>query len=384
MANTITTRQATRTLNAQPSGLLGMWKFLSQDRTPPEKTKMTGRELSNLLNMLSTLLDNGMPLEKCLLALSSDPSLRKHKKLLRRLHNRLVEGTSLHQCMAVYPKAFPMAVVQQVKLGEHSGNLSDSLRRIVKQIESWLTIKQSLFQKLSYPALVILAGSGLMTFMLTTVVPQFETIYAESKVSLPWVTSVVTGLSRTLMQNLWLPLLPIFAIILTWLRVRASNKARRRFDHFITRIPLVGSFIRDIAILQFIRSVHALSEAGFVPIDAITGACATVNNRYVRARLQRMADVLVHGTKLSVAMDALDDLIPGSVRQLIMVGEHSGNITKACDGACDFLQNRLQRRINGAMGMIEPLLTVGLATCIGWIVLAMYMPMFKMFDVLDF
>jgi type IV pilus assembly protein PilC len=83
-------------------------------------------------------------------------------------------------------------------------------------------------------------------------------------------------------------------------------------------------------------------------------------------------------------MNRIEHLIPSAVRQLIMVGEHSGNITRACEGACDFLQNRLQRRVNGAMGLIEPLLTVALATCIGWIVLAMYMPMFKMFDVLDF
>jgi type IV pilus assembly protein PilC len=77
-------------------------------------------------------------------------------------------------------------------------------------------------------------------------------------------------------------------------------------------------------------------------------------------------------------------LIPGSVRQLVMVGEHSGNITKACEGSCEFIETRLQRRIDSLMACIEPILTIGLATCIGWIVLAMYMPMFKMFDVLDF
>ena len=97
-----------------------------------------------------------------------------------------------------------------------------------------------------------------------------------------------------------------------------------------------------------------------------------------------MSAVLVHGTKLSVAMNKLELLIPSAVRQLIIVGEHSGNITKACEGCCDFMQNQLMRRTNGAMGLIEPLLTIGLATCIGWIVLAMYMPMFKMFDVLDY
>lgn len=361
-----------------------LWATLTADRRKPEQARMSGRDLANLLNMSATLLENGMPLQKVLISLASDPSLRKHRKLLTKLHARMVEGSSLHAAFAGYPNAFPAAIVQQVKLGEASGNLTASLKRIVAQLESWLAIRSSLMQKLSYPALVLTAGSGLMTFMLTTVVPQFETIYAESKVDLPWVTSVVTSLSRTLGHNLWLLLAPFITILVIWFRVRSSAAARQRFDMVLTRIPVVGPFVRDIAVLQFIRSVHALSEAGFVPIDAIAGACNTVSNKHVRIQLEKMSSMLVHGTKLSFAMNALEHLIPSAVRQLIMVGEHSGNITRACEGACEFLQNRLQRRINGAMGLIEPLLTVGLATCIGWIVLAMYMPMFKMFDVLDF
>lgn len=377
MVNSLASRPATGVLRK-------LWTELTVDRTKPEKVRMPTRDLAGLLNMLSTLLDNGMPLQKSLLALASDPGLRKHRKLLRRLHNRMVEGMSLHAAVAAYPNAFPATVVQQIKLGEASGNLSNALRRIVEQLESWMAIRNSLFQKLSYPALVIFAGGGLMTFMLTTVVPQFESIYSESQVELPWITSAVTGLSRAIGRNLWLPLIPAFVVVATWLRIRSSASARRRFDYVLTRVPLLGAFVRDIAILQFVRSVHALSEAGFVPIDAISGACVTVNNKYVRAQLEKMSNVLVHGTKLSIAMNSLEHLIPGAVRQLIMVGEHSGNITKACEGSCDFLQNRLQRRIAGAMGLIEPLLTIGLATCIGWVVLAMYMPMFKMFDVLDY
>ncbi|MCA9131505.1 MAG: type II secretion system F family protein [Planctomycetales bacterium] len=357
---------------------------LTVDRAGAKKFRMSSRDLATLLNMMCTLIDNGMPLQKVLGALASDPSLKKHRPLLLRLHGRLVEGSTFYAAIAAYPAAFSPTIVQQVRLGESSGNLSDTLRRIIDHLESWLTLRTSLMHKLSYPAMVVLAGSGLMVFMLTTVVPQFETIYDDSQVDLPWVTSVVTNLSSSLGTYGWLALLPLAAGLVVWWRVRSSIAARRKFDAVLTHLPLVGAFIRDLAVLQFLRSVHALSAAGFVPIDAISQACQTVSNRYIRGQLEQMSHVLVHGTKLSVAMNKLEYLIPSSVRQLMMVGEHSGDITRACEGACDFLQKRLQRRVNGAMGLIEPLLTIALATCIGWIVLAMYMPMFKMFDVLDF
>lgn len=375
---------ASSTSAAKPTWWQTLLRELTADRTKPEKTRMSSRELANMLNMICTLIDNGMPLQKVLSSLAGDPSLKKHRKLLKRLTVRLVEGSTLHAALTPYTNAFPPAIVQQIKLGESSGNLSSTLRRIVTQLESWMALRNSLMQKLSYPALVITAGSGLMIFMLTTVVPQFETIYAESQVDLPWVTSVVTNFSRLVGRHIYLPILPLIAAVFIWLRVRSNASARKKFDKLLSRTPLVGAFVRDIAILQFLRSVQALSAAGFVPIDAISQACMTVTNRYVRSQLEQMSAVLVNGTKLSIAMNRLEHLIPSAVRQLIMVGEHSGNITKACEGACEFVQNRLQRRVNGAMGLIEPLLTVGLATCIGWIVLAMYMPMFKMFDVLDF
>ncbi len=366
------------------SGLLStLCRELTVDRSSPDKVRMKPRDLANMLNMLRTLLENGMPLQKALSALAADPSLRKHGKLLKRLTNRLVEGSSFHQAIAAFPTAFPIHVVQQIKLGEASGNLITALHRIAEQIEGWLTIRNNLFQKLSYPLLVILAGSGLMGFMLTVVVPQFETIYAESNVDLPWVTSVVTALSRALGRYFWLAIFPVGSCVGLYFYIRGNNQARHKFDGLTTRIPVIGTFIRDVAVIQFLRSVHALSEAGFVPIDAISQACHTVTNRYVRRELEKLSTALAQGGKLSTAMNHIEHLIPNSVRQLIMVGEHSGSITRSCEGSCKFLEGRLQQRINTLMGLVEPLLTVTLATCIGWIVLAVYMPMFKMFDVLD-
>jgi type II secretory pathway component PulF len=357
---------------------------LFKQRSGSEKLTMSQRELSTMLGMLSTLLDNGMPIQKAIAALASDGSLRKHHPLLRRLNTRLVEGSSLHAALSAFPSTFPAGVIQQVKLGESSGGLSSALTRINRQIDGWLTVRNNLIQKLSYPMLVIVAGSGLVAFMLAVVVPQFEKIYAESNVDLPWVTSVVTAFSRSLGHNAWMGLIPLAMLITLWIRIRTNVASRRKFHWMLTRLPLIGAFAREIAVLQFLRGVHAMSEAGFVPIDAIAQACPTVSNLHVRHELERLSNQLVHGSKLSAAMNSIEHLIPSSVRQLIMVGEHSGNITRSCEGASTFLENRLQRRLNTVMGMVEPLLTVGLATCIGWIVLAIYMPMFKMFDVMDY
>lgn len=369
---------------AAETGFAKFWKVLTEDRTPIEATKLTARQQVALFNLLATLLENGMPLQRAIKTLATDPSMKKARNILVRIHNRMEAGTTLHAAMAAFPKAFPENMIQQIKLGELSGNLPDSLLRLVDQIESWLKLRSSLVQKLSYPCLVIMAGSGLMGFMLTVVVPQFEDIYSESSVDLPWVTSVVTWASRTLLGNIWIPFLPIVGMFLLWIRIRTSEKSRFRFHKVLASIPLVGSVIRDLAALEFLRSVHSLSEAGFVPLDAFTNACSTVRNFHVRGHLESMANALRHGTKLSDALRAQSKFFPSAVQQMVLVGEHSGNITKACSGSCDFLQSRLQRRIDTAMGMIEPILTIGLATAIGWVVLAMYMPMFKMFDVLDY
>lgn len=374
----------TQSIKSTHSLLTSIRHELLKQRSSSGNFHISQRDLSNMLGMLSTLLDNGMPIQKAIIALVTDASLKKLHPLLKKINARLVEGSSLHAAMAAFPTAFPISVIQQVKLGESAGSLSTALTRINRQIDGWLAIRNNLIQKLSYPTLVIVAGTGLVTFMLTVVVPQFETIYAESNVDLPWVTSVVTATSRWIARNAWVALLPLFAIISIWFRVTTSKSARRTFDRCFIRVPLIGPFARDIAILQFLRSVHAMSEAGFVPIDAISQSCPTVGNTHVREELEKLSTMLVHGSKLSNAMNSVEHLIPSSVRQLIMVGEHSGNITRSCEGSCNFLEGRLQRRLNAVMGMIEPLLTIGLATCIGWIVLAIYMPMFKMFDVLDY
>lgn len=349
----------------------------------PSQVSVRRRELVGLLSMLSMLLDNGLPLPRALDSLIADKSCRKHRPMLRYIRGRVSGGETLSQSLGAFSKFITPAMQQQIALAEASGTLIDSLRRISNHLEESIELRRKLVQKLSYPLLVIVAGSGLMVFMLAVVVPQFEKIYAESKVALPWVTSFITALSRSLSRYLWLLPVAVVLAVMALRSIRRSETASAKFDYWLLKLPGVGSFLIDLSALEFLRSTLVLSEAGFVPLEAITKAARGVPNRYIREVLSQVAAEVGQGRRISDALRSAEDLFPNAVLQLIIVGEQTGGLTQAAAGACQIVRSRFDQRMNSVLAALEPMLTISLAVCIGWLVLAIYMPMFHMFDVLD-
>jgi type IV pilus assembly protein PilC len=359
------------------------WIFGNREWTP-SSARVSKRNLANLLKMLTMLLENGLSLQRSLESLATDRSCRKYRQMLSTLLARVSAGESLSRSMASFSKVFTTTMVHHVALAEASGTLVDSLRRITQNLEESLELRRKLVQKLSYPILVILAGAGLVTFMLVSVVPQFEKIYSESNVSLPWVTSVVTSASRFATRFSWIVPIALVFLFIAWRAIRASHSASIRFDAILLKSPLLGQFLQDLSAIEYLRSAVVLSEAGFVPLDALTQAAKSVPNRYAKQLLTQVAIDVQRGQKISTSLRKCEFLFPSAVLQLVTVGEQTGGLTQACQGAYQLVKNRLETRINAALGILEPALTVSLATCVGWIVLAIYMPMFKMFDVLDY
>lgn len=349
----------------------------------PAQAKMRKRDLASILGMLRMLLENGLSLQKALESLATDRSCRRHHAVLRKLLQHVAAGETLSRAMMAFPKIFTNSITQHVALAESSGTLIESLNRIVEHLEESVELRRKLVNKLSYPALVVFAGSGLVLFMLTTVVPQFEDVYADSQVALPWVTSFVSGLSRIALRYLWVIPLGLISAFLLYRSVRNKESASISFDGWLLRLPMVGPFLKDISALEFLRSALVLSEAGFVPIDAITQAAKCVPNRFVKKKLLQVSAQVSQGKKISAALKDVDYLFPSAVLQLILVGEQTGGLSKSCYGACEIVKKQMENRLTAALGALEPILTISLAACVGWIVLAIYMPMFKMFDVLD-
>ena len=350
----------------------------------PATCRASKRSVAGLLTMLTMLLENGLSLQKSLEMLVNDRACRKQRRMLSILYARVSAGEAFSKSMSAFPLVFTPSMSHHVAIAEASGTLIDSLHRITKNLEETLELRRKLVQKLSYPALVVTAGTGLVAFMLTSVVPQFEKIYSESHVALPWVTSFITGLSRTATKYLWVVPIFIIAVIACWRAIRKNGKTSIQLDSILLKLPIVGNFLVDLSALEYLRSALVLTEAGFVPLDALTQAAKSVPNRYAKQLLTKVATDVQRGQKISKALRPCEFLFPSAVLQLIAIGEQTGGLAQACQGSCQLVKSRFETRMNAALGVIEPAMTISLAACIGWIVLAIYMPMFHMFDVLDF
>ena len=366
---------------------MGFLRTLHSIEFGPKKagdpTKIKPAPLADLLRMLLMLLENGLSLPKALKSLAADRSTRKFAHVLDRMRMTIESGGSLSSGMERYPRIFTAMQVQQVRIGERSGSLEKALSRVCEQMERQVALRKRIIKKVSYPVLITLAGAGLMIFMCVVVVPEFEVVYSSSGVDLPGVTKVVTGASRIVLNYGWLSVPIVASFIFAWMGARSRPKISRMLDNFLLKLPLVGPWLRDVAILQFVEAISSMVECGYTPVDAVGVASQCVGNREVRATVEGVNRSVLRGEKLSNELEKHERFFPATLCQLVGVGEQSGDFPKAMRGTCEHLRERLETRIDATVGLLEPVLTISLAIAIGVMVLSIYTPMFHMFEVLE-
>lgn len=348
-----------------------------------ESTKVPALPLAQLLRMLLMLMQNGLSLPKALGSLAMDRSNRRYQNVLLKMRATIVAGGTISDAMAKFPRTFMSMQIQQIRLGERSGSLETAMSRVCEQMERKVALRKRIIKKISYPILITCAGLGLMVFMCVVVVPEFETVYSSSGVDLPPVTRFVTGLSRSMLRYGWMAV-PLFGgLAALWIAGRRKPKIATKMDAAMLRIPVIGPWLRDAAVLQFVEATASMVQCGYKPVDAIEVSASCVRNRSVRQAINEINQGVRRGEKLSVELARYDDYFPATLCQLIGVGEQSGEFSRSLNGTCDHLRERLEYRIDATVGMLEPILTIGLAAMIGGMVLSIYTPMFHMFEVLE-
>ncbi len=340
-------------------------------------------QLSQLLRLLMMLLENGLSMPRALSSLAADHSMKKYRDVLLHMRSVIESGGSLSEAMSFYPRTFTAMQVQQVRIGERSGSLEKAMGQICEQVERKVALRKRIIKKVSYPIMITLAGSGLMIFMCTFVVPEFENVYESSGVELPMVTQVVTRMSRLVINWGWVVFPTLFTVILAWKLARRNPEIAQKTDALKLRMPLLGPWLRDAAVLQFADAICSMVECGYTPVDAVKSASDSVRNRAVRAAVEDVKRGVQRGERLSTELAKYDRYFPATMCQLVGIGEHSGDFERAMRGTTSHLRERLETRIDATVGMLEPTLTILLAIAIGGIVLSIYTPMFHMFEVLE-
>ncbi|MGB7345744.1 MAG: type II secretion system F family protein [Pirellulaceae bacterium] len=366
-------------ISNQSNAPLGLLKKLQDIKIggDPRQTLRRGAQIA-LLRNLTTLIENGVSLPKALATLAADRSLRKHKHILVAISRAVKSGQSLSAAMKKFPLAFNAMLVNQIRVGEQSGTLNETLARVTAQIEQSANLKQAIAKKLTYPAVLVVAGIGSVTFMLLYVIPTFQEMYEESGATLPWITQALIDAGELLRNHGWTLLAGIVAAFLAVTASLKNQETRLWIDRFLLSIPILGDWFRNLAILQFADVLGNLMESGYTLVEALPQAGNAISNRYVRKKIQGLSSTIRRGERFSHALEHEGELFPPVVMQLVIVGEQTGRLATVTKQIRFHIRRDVETATNAMVAAIEPILTATLALVVGGILLAVYLPMFDM------
>lgn len=357
-------------------GLREFWRKLS---SPLTKTKLLKpRELTFLLSTLSTLVDNGVSLPKALATLAKEDSLSKHKDVLEALRRKVESGVPFSIAISQFPHICDKLTVSQIRLGERSGTLAETLKKLSNSRNKTAALRKEVVKKLAYPTLLIVVGSGLITFLLLYVVPVFQETYDNAGVPLPFVTRFLIGVGGVVRQYGWIVVGGVILSLATIKQLRKRDDLALRIDSALLHMPLLGTWLRDMAVLQLMEVLQNLMEAGYTLAEALRETADSVGNRAVKKGVGELQLAVQRGERFSRELERQEGMFPPIVNQLVIVGESTGQLTRATNDICEYLRNEIERKTSLMVGALEPILTISLAGAIAVVLLAIYLPMFDM------
>lgn len=340
--------------------------------------KISEKDVALFTRQLSTMVKAGVPLLQ-----SFDITARSHsnpalQRLLGSIKSDVESGSSLNQAFRRHPKYFDTLYCNLVEAGEQAGILEAVLDRIASYKEKILAIKGKIQSALMYPAIVLVIAFVITAGIMLFVIPTFKQLYTSSGAELPALTSMVIFISDVFVNWWWL----IFGVVIGGAvgflqAVKRSKALQDKIDALSLQIPIFGPLIEKATVARWSRTFSALFAAGVPMVDALESvAGAAGNSVFEKATLRLRTDVAT-GASLTSSLQAAK-VFPTMLIQMVSIGEESGALDSMVDKVADYYEREVDDAVAGISSLMEPLIMVVLGSLIGTIVIAMYLPIFKM------
>ena len=340
--------------------------------------KITPLDIAVFSRQLATMLTAGIPLVQAFEIVGVGHDKPAMQKLILDIKADIEAGTSLHQALAKHPLYFDDLYINLVEAGEQAGALENLLDKVATYKEKTEALKKKIKKALFYPAAVLAVAVIVTVILLIFVIPQFESLFRGFGADLPAFTRMVIDLSRFVQDKGWLILLIIAAGVLTF---RYFYKRSRPLRHFIDRtllkLPVLGPILTKAAIARYSRTLATMFSAGVPLVEAMDSVAGATGNIVYETAVLRMKDEVSTGLRLQRAMEN-SGLFPNMVIQMIAVGEESGSLDEMASKVADFYELEVDTAVDSMASLLEPLIMVILGTLVGGLVVAMYLPIFKL------
>jgi len=357
------------------------WNGFGRSHTRNEQMK--AHELTFILRTLATLVDNGVSLPKSLATLAKEETLAKHREVLEAIRNQVESGIPFSAALAEYPHICNKLMIHQIHVGEQSGALADTLKQLASNRDKSSELKRAILKKLAYPAMLVIMGSLLITFLLIYVIPVFQETYDNAHVPLPFITQVLIVTGDIVRKYGWIVIVVGTITVLAIRRIREHDRPATAMDRALLKIPLFGNVLRDIAVLQLMEVLRNLLKSGFTLADALGQIADSVGNRAVRQGVGELKLAVLRGERFSHELERHAGIFPPIVSQLVLVGESTGRLEQAIEDICEHLRRGIEQKTTLLVGSLEPLLTITMAAAVAVILLAIYLPMFDMVNTIS-
>jgi len=341
------------------------------------KPKINVKEITLFSRQFATLIEAGIPISRSLYILTQNTRNKQFAKILNNIRTQIEQGTSLSVALSKYDKIFPPIYIDMVASGEVSGALHEVLDRLASYMENEKSIKSKVKSAFIYPAIVLVVAIAVVFLMLIYVIPKFIPIFEDMGEQLPLPTRMLLNLSE-FMQTSWWMLIVGFLVMLIAIGIyRQTPMGRKQTDILKLKIPIIGDVISKSAIARFCRTLETLQRSGVPLIQSLGIVGKTSGNYVIQRAVENSITSLENGEGISAPL-AESGAFPVLVTQMISIGEETGELEQILTKIADFYEEEVGIAVATMTSLIEPIITVFLGVLIGFIAVAIIMPMYEM------
>ncbi len=342
--------------------------------------RVTDKDLVIFTRQMSTMIDAGLPLVQCLEILGKQQSNSTFRKILKGIVSDVASGSTLADSMRKYPKTFDALFTNMIEAGEAGGILDIILSRLAVFLEKAMALKKRIKGAMVYPAICLGISLLILAVILIFVVPVFSQMFEDFGSTLPLPTQIVVTMSEIFTKYV---LYFVIAGIIFWMilkKIYSTEKGRLFFDRFFLMLPVVGVLIRKVAVSKFTRTLSTMLQSGVPILEGLQVVAKTSGNKIIERAVLHTGNAIAEGRPIAEPLEE-SGVFPNMVIQMINVGESVGALDVMLGKIADFYDEEVDQAVENLTAMIEPFMMIFLGGMIGGLVVAMYLPIFKIASV---
>ena len=344
-------------------------------------SRVRHRDLLAMTQMLATLFEAGLPLDRALAILEELASSGRMRAIISDLLRSVRGGSSLSEAMAKHhPRPFSRLYINMVRAGEKGGVLEVSLRRLAEFLEARAAFNEAVVSALAYPLVITLVGGAAVVFLMTFVIPRFATIFRDLGQAIPLPTQILMAVSAAVTSYWWVGVSLIMAGVLGWRMWTSTPQGRLGWDQFLLRLPLVGVLVLKIETARFARTLGTMLKSGVPVLGAMAVVGDMMSNQAVGGTVDRLAEGVKRGGTIAAGMRE-HTAFPVLAIHMVRVGEETGRLEEMLLKVAETFETDVRTELKRVLGLLEPAIIVVMGVLVAFIVVAMLLAIFSINEV---